>query len=166
MRKLGIAAVAIFVLAFAGAALASSQSGHSYGGLSGHAITVFGTTAQLNLIDQGEPGFTLGDQIVFADDLLTKPNGKPAGTDGGVCTVVRVTDAGARSGTAQCEVTYALKAGQVTAQGLATMTDGGFSGTQVAAITGGTGRFRNAHGESTLEFLRPGELNITLAIRP
>jgi hypothetical protein len=67
---------------------------------------VFGKTVQLNLVDLGDTGFTLGDQIAFADDLLTNVRGKP-----------------------------------------------------------GSGRFRNAHGESTLEFVRPGELNITLAIR-
>jgi hypothetical protein len=166
MRTFGIAAVAVVVLALAGGAMASGDSsGHAAGRHAGHAITVFGHTVQLKLLDQGESGFTLGDQIVFSDDLLTEVNGKPAGVDGGVCTLVRVADAATQSGTVQCQVTYSLSGGQIVAEGLLPLVDGGFTGRHVAAITGGTGRFRTAHGESTLEFLRPGELNITLAIR-
>jgi hypothetical protein len=77
-----------------------------------------------------------------------------------------VTDADAQTGTVQCLITYSLKGGQVTTQGLLTLTNGGFLGTQVAAITGGTGLYRNARGDSKLEFVRPGELNITLKILP
>jgi hypothetical protein len=75
-----------------------------------------------------------------------------------------VTDADAQTGTVQCEITYSLKGGQVTTQGLLTLTNGGFLGTQVAAITGGTGLYRNARGDSKLEFVRPGELKITLNV--
>ena len=123
-----------------------------------------GKTTQLNLLDLGDQGFTLGDQIAFSDDLLTEPDGKAAGIDGGACTLIRVTDADAQTGTVQCLITYSLKGGQVTTQGLLTLTNGGFLGTQVAAITGGTGPYANARGDSTLKFVRPGELNITLKI--
>lgn len=166
MRKFGIAAVMVFVLAFAGAALASGGSNESSGfGRSGPTIALSGTTVQFKLVDLGDAGFSLGDQTVFADDLVAKVSGEPAGVDGGVCTVVRVADAAAQSGTEQCQVTYSLKAGQVTAQGLVTVTNGGLTGTQVAAITGGTGRYRNAHGEVTLQFVSPGEVKISLTIR-
>jgi hypothetical protein len=53
----------------------------------------------------------------------------------------------------------------VTAQGLFTLTDGGFVGTQAAAITGGTGRFAGARGQSQVEFVRPRELQITLDLQ-
>jgi hypothetical protein len=86
------------------------------------------------------------------------------GVDGGACTLVRITDADAQSGTAQCLVTYSLEDGQVATQGLFTLTNGGFVGVQQAAITGGTGRYRDAHGESRLKFIRPGDLEITLAL--
>jgi hypothetical protein len=127
-------------------------------------VTVSGKTVQLNLVDLGDPGFTLGDQIAFSDDLTSKPGGKPAGIDGGACTLVRIADADAQTGTVQCLVTYSLKGGQITTQAQGTLTNGGFLGTQVAAITGGTGLYRNARGEAKLEFVRPGELNITLKL--
>jgi allene oxide cyclase-like protein len=154
MHKLGIAIVAALFLTIAGVAAASHSSGP---------LTIAGKTVQLNLVDVGEPGFTLGDQVALSDDLRVK--GKPAGIDGGVCTLIRIADAKAQSGTAQCQITYSLDGGQVTAQGLFALTNGGFVGTQTGAITGGTGRFEGAEGEARLEFLHPGELAITLSLR-
>ena len=140
MRRFIAAAVAVIVLASGGVALANGDpAGVPARTGSKHAITVAGKTTQLNLLDLGEPGFTLGDQIALSDDLLTKPDGRPAGFDGGACTLVRITDADAQTGAVQCQVTYSLTGGQVTTQGLLTLTNGGFVGTQVAAITGGTG---------------------------
>jgi hypothetical protein len=75
-----------------------------------------------------------------------------------------VADAGTQSGTLQCIVTFSLKRGQITTQGLAEVINGQFAGTAVAAITGGTGRFRKAAGESEVEFLEPGQANVTLTI--
>ena len=166
MRRFVIAAAAVMALASGGVALASDDAPEVFGRTGAdHKIALTGKTTQLNLLDLGDQGFTLGDQIAFSDDLLGKPNGKPAGVDGGACTLTRVTDADAQTGTVQCQVTYSLKGGQVTTQGLLTLTNGGFLGTQVAAITGGTGLYANARGESKLEFVRPGELHITLRIR-
>ena len=157
--KFASAVATIAVLTFASAALAGDGTSDR----SRDGVTIAGKTAQLNLVDAGEPGFTLGDMVALSDDL--RAGDKPAGIDGGVCTLVRIADADAQSGTAQCVVTYSLEGGQVTTQGLLTLTNGGFIGTQEAAITGGTGRYRDARGEARLEFIRPGELEITLALR-
>jgi hypothetical protein len=166
MRKFCFALIVLVTLGFASVAMAGDgATGAPDHRGSGHEISLSARTVQLNLVDLGEPGFTLGDQIAFSDDLRTKVDGAPAGFDGAACTLVRIADAEAQSGTAQCEVTYSLEHGQITTQALGTLTNGGFVGTQVAAITGGTGRYANARGESRLEFVRPGELNVTLALR-
>jgi len=140
--KLAAAIATIATLTFASAALAGDRPDHH------HDITLTANTAQLNLVDAGEPGFTLGDQIAFSDDL--RAGDAPAGIDGAVCTLVRIADAQAQSGTAQCQVTYSLNGGQVTTQGQFTLTHGGFIGVQSAAITGGTGRYRDARGTMEL----------------
>lgn len=155
-RKLAGAVAALAALTFAGTALAGD-------GADQNRLTLTGSTVQRNLVDTGEPGFTLGDQIAFSDDL--RAGGKPAGVDGGTCTLVRIADAGTQSGTVQCYVTYSLAGGQVTTQGLLELTGGGFTGVQETAITGGTGRYRNARGVARLTFTRPGELEIALAPR-
>jgi len=89
------------------------------------------------------------------------PRGTQVGTDGGQCTVVRVTDAAAGSGVLQCLVTFSLPGGQITTQALNTLTAGGFAGAQTGAITGGTGKYRSAAGQFTVEFLSGGETNVT-----
>jgi hypothetical protein len=164
-RKIASAVATIAALTFASAALAgdapSDQLGDNQG--PGNQIALAGKTVQLNLVDAGEPGFTLGDQLALTDDL--RAGDEPAGFDGAVCNLVRIADAEAQSGTAQCTATYSLEGGQITSQGLFTLTNGGFIGAQSAAITGGTGRYRDARGEARLKFIRPGELEITLALR-
>jgi hypothetical protein len=44
---------------------------------------------------------------------------------------------------------------------LNTLTAGGFAGAQTGAITGGTGKYRGAGGQFTVEFLGSGETNVT-----
>jgi hypothetical protein len=165
MRKLGTAVVMAVLIAFGAAALASGDSAGkpSKHRSSAKVITVLGTVAQISVLDLGETGFSLGDQVVFSDDL--QRGGADAGTDGGACTVVRVADAVAQSGTLQCLVTFSLERGQITTQALDTLTNGQFAGTQVAAITGGTGRFRDATGEAAVEFLGNEQVKVTFTIR-
>jgi len=54
---------------------------------------------------------------------------------------------------------------EISTRGLATVTNGQFTATQVAAITGGTGRFRKSAGDVAIEDLSSTEPNITLSIR-
>jgi hypothetical protein len=168
MRKFAIPVVVACVFALGGVALANGDSTGSTGTStdeeSGQVIKVFAPTVQFKLIDLGDPGFSLGDQSVFSDNLLTSKNGDKVGIDGGVCTVVRVQDAATSSGTLQCLVTFSLRDGQITTQGLDQLTNGQLTGTQIGAITGGTGRFRKARGEAAVEFLSNTEANITFSI--
>ena len=159
MRRIGTAAVIASALALAGASLASGDSGFA----PGKTVVLSGKTVQRNIVHTDDSGFALGDQAVFTNDLSV--NGKPAGTDGGVCTVVRIGDPAAQTGTVQCQLTYSLSGGQITAQGLMSLTSGGFIGKQTVAITGGTGLYRDARGVAVLEFIHPGELTVTLALR-
>jgi hypothetical protein len=170
MRRFAGAAVVAAVMVFAITALASGSPGsrpvHSARHHAGKTLRLYAPTVQLKLLDLDDPGFGLGDEAVFSDDLLTAPNGKTVGFDGGVCTVVRVKDAGTQAGVLQCLVTYSLPHGQVTTQALTDTAGGGLAGTQLAAITGGTGRYRNARGQATIEFLNGGAAaNVTLSIR-
>jgi hypothetical protein len=164
MRRFSIVAVVAIVLAAGGVAVANGDSTTSTREDSGKVIKLFAPLVQEALIDLGDPGFSLGDKAVFSDDLLTRKNGQKVGFDAGECTVVRVADARAQSGTLQCLVTHSLNDGQIATQGFVTLTNGQFTGTQVAAITGGTGRFSEADGENAVEFLGPGEANITLTL--
>ncbi len=95
-------------------------------------------TVQSTNLDLGKKGFSQGDQFLFADNVFR--GGKKVGTDGGVCTATRVTSSAAPQ--FQCVVSVRLPEGQLTVQGLVD-----FSGkTSTFAITGGTGRYRDAGG--------------------
>jgi hypothetical protein len=79
-----------------------------------------------------------------------------------VPTAVRVTNAATASGVLQCLVTFSLPGGQITTQALNTVTNGQFTtGTQTGAITGGTGRYRDASGQFAVDVLSETEANIT-----
>ena len=158
MRRLAVAAlVAVVVgLVCAGATFAGSDHGHGHRGL-----TFFSTENSLTPVPVTAGKFGQGDRVVFADDLFTVKGGPQVGTDGGECTVVRVTDAATGSGVLQCLVTFSLPGGIITTQALNTLTNGGFAGAQTGAITGGTGRYRDAAGQFTVEFLSGGETNVT-----
>ena len=94
-------------------------------------------------IDAGEPGFSVGNQQVFMDDLYQ--DGKWVGTSSGVSEIVAL-DPTHLSG--QATVTVTLPEGTLTGQLAFTevLADGPPDGI-VLAITGGTGKYRGASGE-------------------
>ena len=165
MRRFAIPVVAA-VLASSGIALASVGSSRSGGGAKSRVqvVKVFSTDSQFGRIDIGDPGFSLGDESAFSGPLLTAKGGANVGGSGGTCSVVRVDNAATASGLLQCPVTFSLNGGQIATQGLVKLVNGQAGGTQVAAITGGTGRYRSARGEAAVTFLNATDANITLTI--
>jgi hypothetical protein len=91
--------------------------------------------SDFHLVDVGEPGLSLGDNVVFHDLLLS--GGKRVGDQGGTCPVVDVSQ-----GLIHCTGTIRLSGGQLTFQGLTTTAP-----TKQFAITGGTGRYQDVGGQ-------------------
>jgi hypothetical protein len=87
--------------------------------------------------EQEFEGTALGDQIVFATQLLKGDT--EVGHQGGVCTVTSV-----QRTEAQCLATYSLPGGQITGQALIVLGD---SAPYSVAITGGSGRYKGVEGE-------------------
>lgn len=75
--------------------------------------------------------------------------------------MVRIIDAASASGVLQCEITFSLPAGRIATQALITQTNGSLTGIQPAAITGGTGQYRNATGQIATTFLSLTEAYVT-----
>jgi len=97
---------------------------------------------QASAIDVGTPGPSQGDEFVISGDLLQGT--ATVGTFGEVCTLTRVGPA-VDSFDQQCVATFVLPDGQITIQGLISVTAAGTGDINIA-ITGGTGRYRTAHG--------------------
>jgi hypothetical protein len=91
-------------------------------------------------VDLGEPGPTMGDQII-SHDLLFDAAGRQVGHDGVACTITD-PEGGPE---AQCTATFALPGGLLTTQFLNTPPP-----VKHFAITGGTGAYRKARGEAVL----------------
>ncbi|MCF6525398.1 hypothetical protein [Streptomyces sp. JJ36] len=110
-------------------------------------------------LDLGTPGRSVGDQFVFSGDLFAadEEDGPPVGTVGGYCVLTEVArNAG------QCSLTAVLDEGQITVQG---EQEGIPTPRPVTnAVTGGTGKFRNAQGEMELNFLTPPVWELTFSL--
>jgi allene oxide cyclase-like protein len=121
-----------------------------------------GTTLQLTgkalgpptMIDLGAPGPSAGDQQSITMDVFK--GAKRVGESHVVCTVVR-------DGIAQCENVTSLPGGQITASGVVT-SDEEEQKPFVQAITGGTGLYRNAHGQLTVSEAGPQPATLTFQI--
>ena len=136
MSKRTLAAtLAVAALAFAGTASAHDGPGKSIKLVEAH------KDLQPTFVDTGEPGPTVGDLVIARDGVL-RENGAPAGTFTQVCTLVEL-GSNPFTSTYECSGSIALKDGTITMQGpfVPAQPDG------TAAVTGGTGQYRAAHGE-------------------
>lgn len=112
-------------------------------------LTIYERDDVQNVVDLGEPGPGPGDQFIFAGDAFDRPGGVFLGRVAGVCTTL--TGDG-RSGQTTCSATFNLAGGQVFVQGLSDSTSLFVSGdANPLAITGGTGVYRNARGDGTIQ---------------
>ena len=93
----------------------------------------------LFLVDLGKRGPSKGDVIIDNDRLLNA-SGKDVGRDGIACTI---TDPSVPE--AACQGSFVLPGGQITVQFLNSPPP-----VKIAAITGGTGRYRTARGQVKL----------------
>jgi len=124
-----------------------TSSGGSASGSSddhGQTIRVIAVFQEVAEVDNGAPGFSLGDDVVFSGDL--RRGGERVGRVGVICTFTSAADPNMVQ--AQCPATADLPGGQITLSGLVTNRE-----LRVLAITGGSGRYQGAEGEMHASFL-------------
>jgi len=95
--------------------------------------------------DTGAPGDSAGDLLTFANDVFDANDATKVGTDQGSC--IRVVPGVSY----ECAFTTLLAGGQIAVEG--PFYDAKDS---VLAITGGTGRYRNARGWLDLHAIENG----------
>lgn len=134
------AASALAVVLAAGGASIASAGGDDHG----HAVLrLTAKNGAVAFVDNGQPGVNRGDRIVADVDLFR--GDRKVGQAGLDCALTRV--AGSTSSYV-CTVSAALPDGQLTFASYTTLTPD--TQTATAAVTGGTGRYRRAHGEASL----------------
>ena len=97
---------------------------------------------------------SLGDTIVFSDSLVA--GRKRVGRQGGTCPIVSMTPV-----LTNCTGTIALAGGQITIGGLTSQAP-----RKALAVTGGTGRYRDARGEVTLVEFGDDRGSLTVHLLP
>jgi Dirigent-like protein len=161
MRKAALTgATAALVLALAGvvaisaASQAAEPSTHKAKTLTFQVVfSPFAPIAANNQRDPNSP-FALGDELVFHDQLYA--NGKRVGDDLGSCVIASL----APQLLANCSLVIRLPDGNLTGQFVAIQ---GPEPREIA-VTGGTGRYRNAGGEGTLVEFGNGRGRMTLQV--
>lgn len=164
--KLGVVVGLLLAVASVAVAAASSSSSNGQSGSDDDGRTtvlhLVGREVASTFLDLGDPDFNQGDQFVFTNDLFR--SGTKIGEDGGWCVVTRLTAAGAA--TFKCVGSNDLPGGQITVQGLVTYDPGEEIKEEpyFFAITGGTGRYKTAHGQVKIEEVSGEELRLTFRI--
>jgi hypothetical protein len=113
-------------------------------GRDGRTIRLTAENTGLSIVDNGQPGLNRGDRAVIEGDLLR--GGQKMGEAALDCVVISVDGPRLQN---QCAGSAALPDGGLVFQGLAA-ADTAASVAGTVAVTGGTGRFRRAHGEATM----------------
>jgi hypothetical protein len=119
-------------------------------------VRVVARVVQATPLDLGEAGRSQGDKLVLTRDLFR--DGATVGSDGVECTVVRVVG---DASTMQCVGVLSLPRGQVMGRVLVPFP---FPPSFAIAVTGGTGAYRNAHGQILAEVLGPTETRLTVPV--
>jgi hypothetical protein len=133
-RALILAAVAIAAVALFAVVNASAKS-------EGNTIHVI-EHATTDAVTNGDPNTDLaGNVLTFANDVFNESDSKKVGTDQGYCVRIVVGK------TWECNWTTFLPGGQITVEGPFSDT-----GDTTVAITGGTGKYRDASGQMELKY--------------
>ncbi len=111
-------------------------------------------------IDLGAPGLSAGDQQIITMDVFA--GSKRVGESHVVCTIVRV-DPTTKASITQCDNVTSLPGGQIVATGVVTSAQEEQS-PFTQAITGGTGAYRNAHGQLTVSEAGPQPATLTFQL--
>jgi allene oxide cyclase len=145
MRRAALTVVPLALTVMLAAAVAAWASGGHDGKGPGRALTVIEHATTDVTTDTGAAGDSAGDILTFANEVFDRADARNVGTDQGYCVRVVV-------GTSyECNWTTILAGGQITVEG--PFLDAGDS---TLAVTGGTGRYRNARGSMKLHSLENG----------
>jgi hypothetical protein len=160
-KKAILGAAIVLVLATAGVSVvAASSSSAKPSNHREQTINLVAKQTGSTLLVLASPGHgPVGNQFLGTDDLYRQ--GRKVGDDATVCQFM--ADLGQAGGRFQCVVTLSLPEGQLTAQGLATLTETGGQPVTIA-ITGGTGAYRTAHGQARVVQVSETESRYTLTV--
>jgi hypothetical protein len=149
VKRAGFAAFfAVLWLPMLGACGQKATPDRNAGGVT--TLRFFEHDTQRASLDLGPQGIGPGDQFIFGGDLFDHAGGRKVGHTAGQCTIF--SGNATATGDAFCTTTLVLDRGQITGQGLFDSAALYNRGQAVSfAIVGGTGIYRNARGDGTVQ---------------
>lgn len=145
MRKpLLLTAVISFVIGILVAVLFPTASASFAQTRSDSTLHVIDHSAQEAFLDVPPKGTSLGDQFYFNDPVFDAANKNQIGTDQGICFHMVLAH------TYECHWTVYLPTGQITVEG-----PFDFPADSTLAVLGGTGAYKEAHGQMRLHARDP-----------
>jgi allene oxide cyclase len=145
MRRIASTAVSVALIATLAVAVAAWADGRHDGKGHGRMLTVIEHATTDATTDTGAAGDSAGDILTFANEVFDRADAHSVGTDQGYCVRIVVGKS------YECNWTTILSDGQITVEGPFLDT-----GDSTLAVTGGTGRYRNARGFMELHPLENG----------
>ena len=152
-KRLAVLAASVAVLALSLSIVAPALSDQRYERVR---FTVWDRSSDdeqfITEVNVGARSFGPGDYIVLqGDPVFNRSFTRRLGSVRGDCLVIR---AGRRSASFECDVTFIFRAGRITVEG--PLTFAGPVTTSTFAVTGGTGRYKTAHGQLHARFTEQG----------
>lgn len=154
IRKLAVVVVSGVTLGglTAGSPAAWAHEAHSEANHDGDDFTVFGRFTDFDRQDNGEEGWSEGDEVSFAYDLFQRGEGQ-VGDGDGTCVITQL-DKDDHEFEADCDGAFDLDDGRLDLEG--TVSDDDFrDGSIELDVVDGTGDYEDAAG--TVTFSRAGE---------
>jgi hypothetical protein len=121
-------------------------SGQKDGGKSRDRFTLFQHDTSQQSIDLGDPGPSVGDQLVLGGDIYNHQGGTLVGRSAAHCTFSSEAEI-------LCSAAFTVEDGQITFQGIVDVFTFFTNHPVDFAITGGTGRYSQARGTVTVLIL-------------
>ena len=114
----------------------------------GRTLRFYEHDTQQTRLDLGEKGESAGDRFIYSGNLFNRKGGKNIGRVAGYCENVST---GSEHAESICTANFVLAGGQISAEGLFNTADVFGGKTVVFPITGGSGIYRNVHGQGTVD---------------
>lgn len=146
--------VVLGAVALSAGSLASASANHGFNKTVTLTFTEKSTAGTFVDVDQSN-GQSVGDMFVFQSDLIDPSTHAKVGTVEGHC--VLITASGDLS---DCDASGILAGGQIRVSGPSSDAD-----TNVLAVTGGTGIYRNVSGQITIETIDDNTSKDTLELK-
>lgn len=125
-------------------------------------LRLFEHDTQQTALDLGDAGDGPGDQLLFAGDVFDRPGGTYLGHIAGQVTFL---SGNAKAGDLMFAATFALRDGEIAVQTVADRAALlGRGETVPLAILGGTGIYRDARGDGTLQIPNQTDGNVVLNV--